>query len=70
MDWKHHNDIPNHDKVEGQIDLTVLEPEYDNYVYDKKNNGMSFWKMLFMPPKYHKLVDNKAIPYIKFQLDK
>lgn len=59
MEWKKKNELPNSEKLEAQIDLTVLETQFDSYEYDKTKNGMSFWKMLIMPPKYHDLVSNE-----------
>jgi hypothetical protein len=67
IDWKETNDIPNHDTIESQIDFTVLEQKYDNYEYKTQNDGLSFWQMLFLPPKYHKLIDNRANPYYKLE---
>lgn len=64
--WKKSNAVPNADKVEAQVDLRVLEPAYDDYTYSSNKNGMNFWKMLFMPPNYHKLIDSKGSPYYKF----
>ena len=64
--WKKNNAIPEAEKVESQVDLRILEPAYDNYEYSSKNNGMSFWKMLFMPPNYHKLIDSRGSPYHQF----
>jgi hypothetical protein len=64
--WKKNNAIPDPEKVESQVDLRILEPAYDNYEYQSKNNGISFWKMLFMPPNYHKLIDSRGSPYHQF----
>ena len=63
IEWKDRNNIPNAHNIESQIDLRVLENAHDNYQYNPKNDGMSFWKMLFMPPKYHKLIDSRATPF-------
>lgn len=67
IDWKKSNAVPNAEKVEAQVDLRVLEPAYDNYTYSSQKKGMNFWKMLFMPPNYHKLIDSKGSPYYRFQ---
>jgi hypothetical protein len=56
MEWKKKNELPS-EKLEAQVDLTVLEKEFDSYEYDITKNGMSFWKMLLMPPKYLDLVN-------------
>lgn len=66
INWKKSNAVPNADNVEAQVDLRVLEPAYDDYTYSAKKDGMNFWKMLFMPPNYHKLIDSKGSPYYKF----
>lgn len=66
--WKRAHNIPNQ-KLESQIDLSILEEKHDNYTYHNKDNGMSFWKMLLMPPKYHELVQHSAKPYYKFVKD-
>jgi hypothetical protein len=68
IEWKKKHNIPNQ-KIEGQIDLGILEEKNDNYNYNKSNNGDSFWKMLLMPPKYHDLVQHNAKPYYKFMKD-
>lgn len=67
IDWKKKNAVPDADKVEAQVDLRVLEPVYDDYTYSPQKKGMNFWKMLFMPPNYHKLIDSKGSPYYRFQ---
>ena len=67
IDWKKKNAVPDADKVEAQVDLRVLEPAYDDYTYSPQKQGMNFWKMLFMPPNYHKLIDSKGSPYYRFQ---
>lgn len=67
IDWKKKNAVPDADKVEAQVDLRVLEPAYDDYTYSPQKKGMNFWKMLFMPPNYHKLIDSKGSPYYRFQ---
>jgi hypothetical protein len=67
IDWKKKNAVPDADKVEAQVDLRVLEPAYDDYIYSPQKKGMNFWKMLFMPPNYHKLIDSKGSPYYRFQ---
>ena len=67
IDWKKKNAVPNADKVEAQVDLRVLEPAYDDYTYSPQKTGMNFWKMLFMPPNYHRLIDSKGSPYYRFQ---
>lgn len=66
IEWKKKNAVPDADKVEAQVDLRVLEPAYDDYTYSPQKKGMSFWKMLFMPPNYHKLIDSKGSPYYRF----
>ena len=65
VEWKRSNKIPNV-SLENKIDMTVIEDKHDNYQYNKKNNGDSFWKMIFMPPKYYELVNNKAKPYFRW----
>ena len=67
IDWKKKNAVLDADKVEAQVDLRVLEPAYDDYTYSPQKKGMNFWKMLFMPPNYHKLIDSKGSPYYRFQ---
>jgi hypothetical protein len=68
VEWKKSNKIPNV-KIESKIDMSVLESKFDNYDYVKNNNGDSFWKMIFMPPKYYDLVNNKARPYYRLIKD-
>ena len=58
LEFKKKNELPNSEKLEAQVDLTILESQFDSYEYDKTKNGMSFWKMLLMPPKYNDLVSN------------
>ena len=65
LEWKKEHNIPNR-KIESKIDLTILEDKYDDYKYHKSKNGMPFWKMLIMPPKYHELVQHNAKPYYRF----
>lgn len=65
VEWKRSNKIPNV-KIENRIDMTVVEQKFDNYEYNTKKNGDSFWKMIFMPPKYYELINNKAKPYYRF----
>jgi hypothetical protein len=67
IDWKKKNAVTDADKVDAQVDLRVLEPAYDDYTYSPQKQGMNFWKMLFMPPNYHKLIDSKGSPYYRFQ---
>jgi hypothetical protein len=59
LEFKKKNELPNSEKLEAQVDLTILESQFDSYEYDQTKNGMSFWKMLLMPPKYNDLVSNK-----------
>ena len=68
IDLKKSNDIPNAEHIHSQIGLNVLDERFDNSTYNKKD-GDSFWKMLFMPPKYYELVNNQAQPYYKFNID-
>ena len=68
VDWKKSNKIPNV-QIHNKIDMTVLESKFDNYTYDKKSNGDSFWKMILMPPKYYQLVNNKAKPFYRLRDD-
>ena len=65
IDWKKSNNIKNYDKIESLITLNSLDKKFDNYEYNEKKNGESFWKLLFMPPKYHELINNEAVPYFK-----
>ncbi len=67
IDWKKSNNIKDPSKIESQIDLNSLDKQFDDYKYNNKQTGESFWKLLFMPPKYHELINNAAIPYFKFQ---
>ena len=67
VNWKKSNNLKNPSKIESQIDINSLDKEFDNYLYNDKVQGESFWKLLFMPPKYHKLINNEAIPYFQFQ---
>ena len=66
IDLKVSNDIPDAKNIHSQISLNVLDPRFDENSYNK-NDGDSFWKMLFMPPKYYELVNNRAEPYFKLQ---
>jgi hypothetical protein len=68
LDLKVSNKIPQADIMHGQIDLNVLDPRFDDNSYNNKN-GDSFWKMLFMPPKYYELINNRSIPYFKINED-
>ena len=65
IEWKRSNKIPS-GNIENRIDMTVVEEKHDNYKYNNKSNGDSFWKMLFMPPKYYDLVNNKAKPFFRW----
>ena len=66
IDLKVSNDIPDAKNIHSQISINVLDPTFDENSYNK-NDGDSFWKMLFMPPKYYELVNNRADPYFKLQ---
>ena len=66
IDLKVSNDIPDAKNIHSQISINVLDPRFDENSYNK-NDGDSFWKMLFMPPKYYELVNNRADPYFKLQ---
>lgn len=55
--------------IENQVTLGVIEGTQDNYDYDNKKNGSSFWKMLIMPPQYNDYITNKATPFHKFEMD-
>ena len=67
-EFKRANNIPTSEKVEAQVDLTVLNQNFDDYHYDKSKNGFSFWEMLIMPPDFSQLVTKKdnVKPYIQF----
>ncbi len=67
-EFKKANNLPTSDKVEAQVDLTVLNQNFDDYHYDKSKNGFSFWEMLIMPPDFSQLVTKKenVKPYIQF----
>ena len=67
IDWKKSIDLKNPSKIESQIDLNSLDKTFDDYSYNKQKSGESFFKLLFMPPKYHEVINNEAIPYFKFQ---
>jgi hypothetical protein len=60
------NDLPQ-SHIEGQIDLTTLNEDFDNYTYDPNKNGFSFWEMLLMPPDFSKYVTKRTDvkPYIE-----
>lgn len=62
VEWKKTNKIPNV-KIEGKIDTNTFESRHDDYEYDKKKKGDSFWKMIFMPPKYYQFVNKKGEDY-------
>ena len=64
IDLKVSNNIPNANNIDSQISINVLDPNFDDNAYTQ-NDGDSFWKMLFMPPKYYELVNNRADPYFK-----
>ena len=68
IDLKVANNIPNANNIVSQISINVLDPKLDDNTYTK-NNGDSFWKMLFMPPKYYELVNNRAEPYFKLHTE-
>lgn len=65
VEWKRSKKIPNVN-IESNINMTVMEGKYDDYKYNKNKNGDSFWKMIFMPPKYYDLVNNHAKPYFRW----
>lgn len=67
IDWKKSINLKNPSKIESQIDLNSLDKTFDDNSYNKHNSGESFFKLLFMPPKYHEVINNQAIPYFKFQ---
>lgn len=68
VEWKRSENIPNVN-IENKIDMTVLEDKFDNYEYNDKKDGVSFWKMMLMPPKYYKLVNNKAKPFYRLNTE-
>lgn len=67
-EFKQKLDLPNTERAEANVDLRVLNDQFDDYEYDSTKDGFSFWQMLVMPPdfiQYVKKTKNAKTPYLQ-----